>query len=122
MDGVGEGFDELLAIACVRDREAGMRWYETLLGRPADAMAGEEALWRIGADAWLVVDERPARAGACTVTIAVRGLDAMLERLAAAGVRPEHAERYANGVHHVTIVDPDGNSVSLAEAPAGFAL
>ena len=44
----------------------------------------------------------------------------MLERMAEAGIRPEHAERYTNGVHHVTIVDPDGNSLSLAEAPPGF--
>lgn len=113
-----ELFEELLSVACVRDRAAGMRWYETFFGRTADEVIGEESLWRIGSDAYLVVDERPERAGACTITFAVRGLDAMLERMAEAGIRPEHAERYGNGVHHVTIVDPDGNSLSLAETPA----
>lgn len=114
-----ERFEELLSIACVRDRAAGMRWYEAFFGRAADEMIGEEALWRVGSDAYLVVDERPARAGACTITFAVHGLDGMLERMAAAGLRPEHAERYGNGVHHVTFIDPDGNSLSLAEAPPG---
>lgn len=115
-----ELFEELLSVACVRDRAAGDRWYESFFGRPADEVIGEESLWRVGSDAHLVVDARPERAGACTITFAVRGLDAMLERMAEAGIRPEHAERYANGVHHVTIVDPDGNSLSLAEAPPGF--
>ena len=115
----GELFEELLSVACVRDRATGMRWYEAFFGRPADEMIGEEALWRIGSDAHVVVDERPARAGACTITFAVHGLDAMLERMAEAGIRPEHAERYSNGVHHVTFIDPDGNSLSLAEAPPG---
>ena len=115
----GELFQELLSVACVRDRAAGMRWYEAFFGRAADETIGEEALWRIGSDAYLVVDERPARAGACTITFAVRGLDAMLERMAGVGIRPEHAERYSNGVHHVTFIDPDGNSLSLAEAPPG---
>lgn len=116
-----ERFEELLSIACVRDRAAGIRWYEAFFGRPADEVIGEEALWRVGSDAYLVVDERPERAGACTITFAARRLDAMLERMVAAGIRPEHAERYANGVHHVTIIDPDGNSLSLAEAPPGSA-
>ena len=63
MDSVGEGFDELLAIACVRDRAAGMRWYEAFFGRPADAMIGEEALWRVGSDAGT-----PSSAGSSTRT------------------------------------------------------
>lgn len=115
-----ERFEELLSVACVRDRDAGLRWYAAFFGRAADELIGEEALWRVGSDAYLVVDARPERAGACTITFAVRGLDAMLERMAEAGIRPEHAERYGNGVHHVTFLDPDGNSLSLAEAPLGF--
>lgn len=119
---MSERFVELLAIACVRDRAAGLRWYESFFGRPPDEMAGVEALWRVGADAWLVVDERPERAGGCTITFAVEGLEPMLERLAAGGIAPTEDESYGNGVRHVTVVDADGNALSLAEAPPGFSL
>ncbi|GEK78993.1 VOC family protein [Agrococcus baldri] len=114
---MSERFEELLSVACVADRAAGMRWYETLFGRPADQMIGEEALWQVGEDAWLVVDERPERAGACTITFAVRGVDEIVARLAAAGVEPSELEDYGNGVRHATFVDPWGNAMSIAGVP-----
>lgn len=46
----------------------------------------------------------------------VRDLAAALDWYAA-GLRHEPVETYDNGVRHVTIIDPDGDSVSLAEAP-----
>lgn len=116
---MSERFVELLSIACVSDRAAGMRWYETFFGRPADQMIGEEALWQVGADAWLVVDERPERAGACTITFAVRGVQEIVERLAASGIVPDEHETYGNGVQHATFVDPDGNAMSIAGVPEG---
>lgn len=45
------------------------------------------------------------------------GLDALLERLAAAGIEQEPVETYANGVRHVNVPDPDGNAIALAEPP-----
>jgi hypothetical protein len=48
----------------------------------------------------------------------VEGLDAILARLATHGVDHEPVETYGNGVRHVVVLDPDGNSLSLAEAPA----
>jgi len=34
-------------------------------------------------------------------------------------VEHEPVETYGNGVWHMTIIAPDGNSLSLAAAPAG---
>ena len=58
-----------------------------------------------------------ARAGAGRVTLAVAGLDALLERLATEGIEHEPIETYSNGVRHVKVPDPDGNAIALAELP-----
>jgi len=61
---------------------------------------------------------RAERAGGAMITLGVTGLDAILARLAAHGIDHEPVETYSNGVRHVVVLDPDGNSLSLAEAPA----
>lgn len=58
------------------------------------------------------------RAGSALLTLGVEGLDEILDRLASHGVEHEPVETYGNGVRHVVVLDPDGNSLSLAEAPA----
>ncbi len=88
-------------------------------GRPADEVIGEEYLWQVGENAWVVVDDRAVRAervGGAMVTLGVSGLDDILARLAANGIEHEPVETYGNGVRHVEVLDPDGNSLSLAEA------
>ncbi|QYC37682.1 hypothetical protein Nocox_00215 [Nonomuraea coxensis DSM 45129] len=35
------------------------------------------------------------------------------------GIEHEPVETYSNGVRHVEILDPDGNSMSLAQGPQG---
>jgi catechol 2,3-dioxygenase-like lactoylglutathione lyase family enzyme len=60
---------------------------------------------------------RTRRAGAGGITLAVAGLDALLERLAAQGIEHEPIERYSNGVRHVNVPDPDGNAIAFAEPP-----
>jgi len=45
----------------------------------------------------------------------VRGV---LARLAQHGIEHEPVETYGNGVRHVEVLDPDGNSLSLAQVPA----
>jgi catechol 2,3-dioxygenase-like lactoylglutathione lyase family enzyme len=103
----------------VRDRAAALRWYAVFFGRPADEVAGTEALWRISDSAYVFVDEHADRAGGALLTLGVDGLDEILARLAAEGVEHEPVETYGNGVRHVVVLDPDGNSLSLAESPAG---
>ncbi|WP_106539165.1 VOC family protein [Haloactinopolyspora alba] len=101
----------------VTDRAAGLEWFATFFGRPADEVVGTEALWQVGETAWVFVDEHPERAGGALITLGVEGLDDILGRLADNGVSHEPVETYENGVRHVVVVDPDGNSLSLAEAP-----
>ncbi|MFF2550502.1 VOC family protein [Nocardia sp. NPDC058058] len=112
---------ELFTIMCVRDRIEAIRWYEIFFGRPPDRTVGLEALWQIGADAWIVVDDRDMRAqrvGGAMVTLAVTDLDDTLARLAAHDIPYGPLDTYGNGVRHVEVLDPDGNSLALAEPPA----
>ncbi|MGD6748967.1 VOC family protein [Streptomyces sp. BH105] len=111
---------ELYSVMCVSDRTKALEWYAVFFGRPADEVIGEEHLWQVGADAWIVVDDRDVRAGrvgGAMVTLGVTDLDEVLTRLAAHGVDHEPVETYGNGVRHVVVPDPDGNSLALAEAP-----
>jgi catechol 2,3-dioxygenase-like lactoylglutathione lyase family enzyme len=111
---------DLYSVMCVRDTAAAVRWYEVFFGRPADEVIGEEHLWQVGENAWLVVDDRSMRAervGGAMVTFGVTDLDDILARLAAHGIGHEPVETYGNGVRHVDVLDPDGNSLSLAQAP-----
>ncbi|MDA3650277.1 VOC family protein [Saccharopolyspora indica] len=102
----------------VTDRTAALEWFAVFFGRPADEVVGDEALWSISDTAWIFVAEHD-RAGHALITIEVTGLDDVLARLAAHGIGHEPVETYDNGVRHVVVLDPDGNSLSLAEAPPG---
>ena len=75
-------------------------------------------LWEIDEHATLFIEPDAEHAGAGRITLAVFGLDALLERLAAQGIGHEPIETYSNGVRHVNIPDPDGNRIAFAEPPA----
>jgi hypothetical protein len=112
---------DLYSVMCVRDRATSQKWYEVFFGRPADVVIGEEYLWQVGENAWVVIDDRymrAARVGGTMITLGVTDLSHILARLAAHGIEHEPVETYGNGVRHVEVLDPDGNSLSLAEAPA----
>ena len=116
--GAGLPVMDLYSVLCVRDRTKAVAWYEVFFGRPADEIIGEEYLWQTGENAWLVVDDREVRAarvGGAMITFGVTDLDDILARLAANGITHEPVETYGNGVRHVEILDPDGNSLSLAQ-------
>ena len=88
---------------------------------PPDEVIGEEYLWQVGENAWVVIDDREMRTervGGAMITLGVPDLDDILARLAAHGIRHEPVETYDNGVRHVVVLDPDGNSLALAEPPA----
>jgi catechol 2,3-dioxygenase-like lactoylglutathione lyase family enzyme len=111
---------DMYSVMCVRDTAAAITWYEVFFGRPADEVIGDEHLWQVGENAWLVVDDRSMRAdrvGGSMVTFGVTDFDEILARLAANGIEHAPVETYGNGVRHVDILDPDGNSLSLAQAP-----
>ncbi|WP_218148357.1 VOC family protein [Lentzea xinjiangensis] len=110
------------SVMCVSDLGRSLQWYEVFFGRPADEVIGEEHLWRVGENAYLVVDAgdaRSARVGGSMVTFGVTLAEfgGTLDRLTAQGISHEPIETYANGVRHVEVLDPDGNSLSLAAAP-----
>jgi catechol 2,3-dioxygenase-like lactoylglutathione lyase family enzyme len=109
----------LYCVVPVKNRSAALDWFAAFFGRPADEIVGGEAMWEISETAWLVVDEHPDRAGCALLTLGVAGLDDILARLAAHGINHEPVETYENGVRHVDVLDPDGNRLSLAEAPTG---
>jgi catechol 2,3-dioxygenase-like lactoylglutathione lyase family enzyme len=112
---------DLYSVVCVRDRTTSQKWFEVFFGRPADELIGEECLWQVGENAWVVIDDRylrAARACGTMITIGVADLDDILARLAAHGIKHELAETCGNGVRRAEVLDPDGNSLSLAEMPA----
>jgi predicted enzyme related to lactoylglutathione lyase len=111
---------DLYSVMCVSDQAKAVQWYGVFFGRAADEVIGEEHLWQVGENAWVVVDDRDVRAkrvGGAMVTFGVTDLDDILARLAAHGIGHEPVETYSNGVRHVEVLDPDGNSLSLAEMP-----
>jgi catechol 2,3-dioxygenase-like lactoylglutathione lyase family enzyme len=101
----------------VSDLDASIDWYTRFFGRPPDMRAGKEILWEVDEHATLFIEPNAARAGAGRITFAVAGLDALLERLAAQRIEHEPIEIYSNGVRHVNVSDPDGNTIAFAEPP-----
>lgn len=100
----------------VRDLAAALEWYAMFFGRPADEVVGDEALWQVSESTWLYV--APDReAGGGLMTLGVESIEPYLSRWMTAGLEHRPVETYDNGVRHITIIDPDGNSVSLSDAP-----
>jgi catechol 2,3-dioxygenase-like lactoylglutathione lyase family enzyme len=112
---------DLYSVMPVSDLTKALTWFAAFFGRPADEVIGEEHLWQVGENAWVVIDDRDVRAGRvgkAMITLGVTDLDGILARLTAHGIGHEPVETYSNGVRHVVVLDPDGNSLSLAEAPS----
>jgi catechol 2,3-dioxygenase-like lactoylglutathione lyase family enzyme len=113
------GIVGLFAGVPVSDLDAGIDWYTRFFGRPPDLRVGDEVLWDIDEHATLFIEPNPARAGAGRITLSVSGLDALLERLADERIGHGPIETYSNGVRHVNVPDPDGNTIAFAEPPDG---
>jgi catechol 2,3-dioxygenase-like lactoylglutathione lyase family enzyme len=107
----------LFAGVPVSDLDASIDWYTRLFGSPPDRRIGHEMLWELDEHAWLFIEPNATRAGAGRLTLAVSGLDALLELVAVEGIEHEPIETYSNGVRHVKLPDPDGNAIAFAEAP-----
>jgi len=106
---------QLFAGVPVADLDASIDWYTRFFGRPPDHRVGEEILWEIAESACVFIEPNAAQAGAGRITLAVSGLDALLEHLAAQRIEHEAIETYSNGVRHVNVPDPDGNAIAFAE-------
>lgn len=113
---------ELFAGICVRDHAQARPWYEALLGGPPSFMAHEtESVWELAPHRWLVVEQRPERAGFAAQTVFVDDLDARVAGIAARGIEPADEETYGDGVRKVIYRDADGNEVGFGGNPAGGA-
>ena len=99
------------------DLDASIEWYGRFFERAPDFRAGDEVLWEIDEHATLFIEPNAAQAGAGRITFSVTGLDELLVRLTAQGIKSEAIETYANGVRHAKVPDPDGNSIAFAEPP-----
>jgi catechol 2,3-dioxygenase-like lactoylglutathione lyase family enzyme len=113
---------DLHSVMCVSDLSRSLEWYEVFFGRGADEVIGEEHLWQVGENAYVVLDARDVRSsrvGGSMITfgVAMSEFGEALDRLEAFGVGHEPVETYSNGVRHVEVLDPDGNSLSLAALP-----
>jgi hypothetical protein len=105
---------ELFATSCVRDYEVAYPWWERLLGGPPTFKAHDtEAVWEVAPHRWVVVEERPDRAGHGSVTLFVPDLDDRVAAIASRGIEPSEEETYGDGVRKVIYRDPDGNEVGL---------
>ena len=74
---------DLYAGVPVSDLDASIDWYTRFFGRPPDMRAGEEVLWKVKEHAWVFIEPNAPQAGAGRITLAMAGLDALLEHLAA---------------------------------------
>ncbi|MCX2949006.1 VOC family protein [Lentzea sp. NEAU-D7] len=113
---------DLHSVMCVSDLARSLEWYGVFFGREADEIIGDEHLWQVGENAYVVLDARDVRSsrvGGSMVTFGVElsEFEGALDRLAAHGIRHEPVETYSNGVRHVEVLDPDANSLSLAALP-----
>ena len=108
--------ENALASVAVRDLGSAVRWYEKLLGKPADSRPMPEvAEWKFDGGGWLQVYELAERAGAGSFTLAVDDIDEQVSRVAELGI---DTSRQASGVKVKTlmITDPDGNHIAFAQA------
>ena len=60
-------------------------------------------LWDIDEHATLFIEPNAEQAGAGRITLAVAGLDELLEGISARGIEHEPIETYSNGARHVSI-------------------
>lgn len=105
-----------VASIAVKDMARATVWYEKLFGRAADATPMDGlAEWAFSDGGRLQVYLLAERAGCCSCTLVVAGLEEECSRLRALGIDP--GERIQSSVTEVVMIkDPDGNSIALAVA------
>jgi 2',3'-cyclic-nucleotide 2'-phosphodiesterase len=109
---------DVFASIPVGDRDAAVRWYGRLVGRPPDLIPNaDEAAWRMSDGGWIYLIADRARAGTSLQTLLVEDLDAFLAGVAARGVAIGAVDVMSNGVRHTTLTDADGNRLKLGQVP-----
>lgn len=109
----------VLAVALVSDLDRATKWYEQLLGRPADARPMDTlADWHLTDGGWLQVFSDPRRAGGVAVNFAVDDFDRTRRALQERGFDTGHVIETLKGSQLLTLTDPDGNTITVIGNPA----
>ncbi|MFI6426738.1 VOC family protein [Promicromonospora sp. NPDC050880] len=104
---------ELFATSCVADYAAAYPWWEAVLGaKPSFDATPTESVWEVAPHRWIVLEQRPERAGNATHTLFVQDLDARVAAISARGVEPSDHETYGD-VRKVIYRDPEGNELGF---------
>ena len=107
-------FTQVLAHLAVSDVDAARHWYARLFDAPPSAEPMDGLLeWHVSGGAGVQVWQDAERAGRSCTVLGVGGahqLDALAERLAAAGLAHGGVEP-GGGARLLRLVDPDGNLV-----------
>lgn len=104
-----------LASVAVNDLASAVRWYEKLIGRPADSrQIPEVAEWKFEVGGGLQVYQGPERAGSGSFTLAVSSLDEQVADLKRCGIASGR-QMITDSVKVIMIKDPDGNSIAFSE-------
>lgn len=107
-------FTSAVAVHPVSQLPAALAWYSALLGREPDVVPADDTVeWEVAPNAWLHVSTSD-RPGAASTILGVPSLDDALTHCAAAGLAVGEVEDYGV-VRMVTLLDPDGNQVLLAQ-------
>lgn len=112
--------DEMLTGLAVSDIERSKRWYEIFFARAVDAepMAGLAEWHTPGGVVQLVLDEK--RAGGSLATVQVPDARTALAELAArGGPEVELDGTTSDKVLFATVLDPDGNVITIVEPRDG---
>jgi predicted enzyme related to lactoylglutathione lyase len=98
--------------------EPAMEWYARLLGRPPGIQPNDaEATWQVADTASIYIVADADRAGQSAVTMFVDDLDQELKEITRRGIPVGEVETAPGLFRKVTISDPDGNVIQLAELP-----
>lgn len=98
------------------DFRSAVAWYERFVGRPPDNVPREdEAVWQLSDSGLIYVVADPERSGNGLLTLIVDDLDAQVAELAGRGIDLAPIETMGGVARRVTVADPDGNSVTVAQ-------
>jgi catechol 2,3-dioxygenase-like lactoylglutathione lyase family enzyme len=108
---------DLFAGIPVGEYTAARIWYERLLGSPPTFFPHEtEAVWELAKHRYLYIVQQREHAGHARLTLFVDGLDSIMAKIRARGLRATESETYPNGARKVTFRDPDGNEIGFGGA------
>lgn len=107
----------IYSVICVTDLERSIEWYTHLLGSPPRERPMDFLAQWYGSDVNLQLWQDPQHAGHSLSTMVVSSVEGERERLDGLGLKlGETLSGEFGAIAQIT--DPDGNKITLAEAPS----